>query len=44
MLGSAADGWRPGWDCAGALQSDVEDRPRAGARVVGIRQSGAWAE
>jgi len=44
MLGSAADGWRPGWDFAGVLQSDVEDGPRAGTRVVGIRQSGTWAE
>jgi len=44
MLGTAADGWRPGWDFAGILQSDVEHGPRAGARVVGIRQSGAWAE
>ena len=44
MLGTAANGWRPGWDFAGILQSDVEHGPRAGARVVGIRQSGAWAE
>ena len=44
MLGTAADGWRPGWDFAGILQSDVEHGPRAGARVVGIRQGGAWAE
>jgi NADPH:quinone reductase-like Zn-dependent oxidoreductase len=44
MLGTAADGWRPGWDFAGILQSDVEHGPRAGARVVGIRQRGAWAE
>jgi hypothetical protein len=44
MLGSAADGWRPGWDFAGVLQSDVEDGPRAGARGVGLRQSGTWAE
>jgi NADPH:quinone reductase-like Zn-dependent oxidoreductase len=44
MLGTAADGWRPGWDFAGILQSDVKQGPRAGARVVGIRQSGAWAE
>jgi NADPH:quinone reductase-like Zn-dependent oxidoreductase len=44
MLGTAADGWRPGWDFAGILQSDIQDGPRAGARVVGIRQSGAWAE
>jgi NADPH2:quinone reductase len=44
MLGTAADGWRPGWDFAGILQSDVEHGPRAGARVVGIRHKGAWAE
>ena len=44
MLGTAADGWRPGWDFAGILQSDVEHGPRAGARVVGILQEGAWAE
>jgi NADPH:quinone reductase-like Zn-dependent oxidoreductase len=44
MLGTAADGWRPGWDFAGILQSDVENGPRAGARVVGIRQGEAWAE
>ncbi len=44
MLGTAADGWRPGWDFAGILQSDVEHGPRAGARVVGIRHGGAWAE
>ena len=24
MLGTAADGWRPGWDFAGILLSDVE--------------------
>ena len=44
MLGTAADGWRPGWDFAGIVQSDVEHGPRAGARVVGIRHGGAWAE
>lgn len=44
MLGTAADGWRPGWDFAGVLRSDVEHGPRAGARIVGIRESGAWAE
>jgi NADPH2:quinone reductase len=44
MLGTAADGWRPGWDFAGILRSDVEHGPRAGARVVGISRSGAWAE
>jgi len=44
MLENAAVGWRPGWDFAGILKSDVEHGPRAGARVVGIRQGGAWAE
>lgn len=44
MLGTAADGWRPGWDFAGTLRSDVANGPRAGARVVGIRRGGTWAE
>ena len=44
MLGTASDGWRPGWDCAGVLQSDVAGGPRAGTRVVGIQQGGAWAQ
>jgi NADPH:quinone reductase-like Zn-dependent oxidoreductase len=44
MLGTAADGWRPGWDFAGILQSDAEDGPGAGTRVVGIRRGGTWAE
>ena len=43
-LGTAADGWRPGWDFAGILQSDVEQGLRTGTRVVGIRQGGTWAE
>ena len=44
MLGTAADGWRPGWDFAGILQSDAGQGLRAGSRVVGIRQGGTWAE
>ena len=44
MLGTAPDGWRPGWDFAGILRSDVEHGLRAGARVVGIRRGGSWAE
>ena len=44
MLGTASDGWRPGWDFAGILRSDVADGLRAGTRVVGIRQGGTWAE
>ena len=44
MLGTAADGWRPGWDFAGILRSDADNGPRAGARVVGIRRGETWAE
>ncbi len=44
MLGTAKDGWRPGWDFAGILRSGVEHGLRAGARVVGIRRGGSWAE
>jgi NADPH:quinone reductase-like Zn-dependent oxidoreductase len=44
MLGTATDGWRPGWDFAGILRSDAEGGLRAGARVVGIRRGGTWAE
>lgn len=44
MLGTAANGWRPGWDFAGILRSDVDNGPRAGARVVGIRRGETWAE
>ncbi len=35
-LGTVADGFRPGWDFAGVLQSEIQDGPPAGARVVGI--------
>jgi NADPH:quinone reductase-like Zn-dependent oxidoreductase len=44
MLGTAADGWRPGWDFAGILLSDIEDGLRAGTRVVGLREGATWAE
>ncbi len=44
MLGTAPDGWRPGWDFAGVVASDIEGGPQAGARVVGIRQGETWAE
>ena len=43
-LGSVADGYCPGWDCAGILQSDIVNGPQAGARVVGIRAGQTWAE
>jgi NADPH2:quinone reductase len=44
LLRRKPDGWRPGWDFAGNLQADIEGGPRAGSRVVGIRQGGTWAE
>lgn len=44
MLGTAADGWRPGWDFAGILRSDVDIGPMVGSRVVGIRRGETWAE
>jgi NADPH:quinone reductase-like Zn-dependent oxidoreductase len=44
MLGTATDGWRPGWDFAGIVRSDVDNGPKAGARVVGIRRGETWAE
>src|SRR3954454_410489 len=44
MLRTADDGWRPGWDFAGVLRSDIQHGPRAGARVVGIRRGGSWAQ
>ena len=42
----AAPGWRPGWDFAGIVEREAADGsgPKAGARVVGILPSGAWAE
>jgi NADPH2:quinone reductase len=43
-LGTAADGWRPGWDFAGLLASDIEGGPSVGTRVVGIREGESWAE
>ncbi|MFL5713679.1 MAG: zinc-binding dehydrogenase [Chloroflexota bacterium] len=44
MLRTANDGWRPGWDFAGILRSDLQDGLKAGSRVVGIRRGGSWAE
>jgi NADPH:quinone reductase-like Zn-dependent oxidoreductase len=44
MLGTAADGWRPGWDFAGILLFDIDGGPRAGTRVLGIRDGQSWAE
>jgi NADPH:quinone reductase-like Zn-dependent oxidoreductase len=44
--GQAAAGWRPGWDLAGEVERAAADGsgPRAGARVVGLLNEGAWAE
>jgi NADPH:quinone reductase-like Zn-dependent oxidoreductase len=44
--GQAAAGWRPGWDLAGDVEQAAADGsgPRAGARVVGMLDEGAWAE
>ena len=43
---TAEAGFNPGWDLAGTVERAAADgtRPRAGARVVGLLPSGAWAE
>lgn len=40
------DGWRPGWDLAGAVLQQAADGtgPAPGARVVGWVNGGSWAE
>ena len=45
-LTSSPAGARPGWDLAGVVETPAADGtgPLAGARVVGIVRSGAWAE
>ena len=42
----AAAGWRPGGDFAGTVETAAADGsgPKAGARVVGFVEEGAWAE
>ena len=44
--GTAAPGWRPGWDLAGTVERAAADGsgPRPGTRVVGLLPEGAWAE
>jgi NADPH:quinone reductase-like Zn-dependent oxidoreductase len=44
--GTAAAGWRPGWDLAGEVERPAADGsgPRVGARVVGLLNEGAWAQ
>ncbi len=47
LAAQAADtGWRPGHDIAGTLLEQAADGtgPKAGARVVGLLDSGAWCE
>ncbi len=46
MSRSPRPGWRPGWDFAGEVEQAAADGtgPAAGARVVGMLRSGAWAE
>lgn len=43
-LRAAAAGIIPGWDFAGVLMEDASDELRAGSRVLGIVEHGAWAE
>jgi NADPH:quinone reductase-like Zn-dependent oxidoreductase len=45
-LGTADDGWRPGWDLAGEVVTPATNGngPAAGTRVVGLVRSGAWAQ
>src|SRR3712207_4580206 len=42
----APAGHRPGWDLAGVVEQAAADGsgPAAGARVVGMLNSGSWAE
>jgi NADPH:quinone reductase len=43
---NAEAGWRPGWDLAGIVEKEASDGsgPRIGTKVVGMLNSGAWAE
>src|SRR5215218_3155293 len=43
---AAEPGFNPGWDLAGTVEREAADEtgPPAGARVVGLLPSGAWAE
>ena len=45
-LPSQEDGFVPGWDLAGVVSAPAADGsgPPAGARVVGLVRSGAWAQ
>lgn len=39
-----AGGHIPGWDFAGVVERTAHGGPHVGARVVGLKPSGAWAE
>ncbi|MGI8549943.1 MAG: zinc-binding dehydrogenase [Dehalococcoidia bacterium] len=45
-LATAQEGARPGWDVAGIIAAPASDGsgPPAGTRMVGLVQSGAWAQ
>src|SRR5260370_17033572 len=45
-LAQADTGYRPGWDLAGTVEQAAADGsgPPVGARVVGILNSGSWAD
>ncbi|MGH7948591.1 MAG: zinc-binding dehydrogenase, partial [Candidatus Binataceae bacterium] len=45
-LTEAPSGYRPGWDFAGVVERSAASGggPKAGARVVGLSMTGAWAE
>ena len=45
-VSNAKEGARPGWDVAGVVEQQAADGsgPAAGARVVGILESGGWCE
>ncbi len=45
-LGWADEGWRPGYDLAGVVETAALDGtgPGAGTRVIGLLPNGSWAE
>ena len=43
-LRTADTGAMPGWDFAGILMEDLDDELKAGSRVAGIVEQGAWAQ
>ncbi|HUF83663.1 MAG TPA: alcohol dehydrogenase, partial [Acidimicrobiia bacterium] len=45
-LGTAEEGWRPGWDVAGTVLEPADDGsgPDAGTRVVALVGAGGWGQ